>query len=328
MVGRLATGITSEDVIDCGETHIGTDTQRFTISADTPRQDLGIRQHERTRLSADANEREGAMSGTGKSEPSGVTSREYKLILVPDRFADRRGGAAALRDLVHLFAERNGAKVEDQGGEELRRTHYLDTKAHHLRDAGFALRVRFEDDQGQYKVSLKHRTSDRYLAASKNVRSAKPKDDDPKFEEDILPPFRSVFSRSNSRWFDELPKLKDIGDAVQLFPGLSALEAPKEAELETVNSFEAHEVFRKLCKVKFKKGRKAKVGLSFWYHTPEDRWPLIAECAFDYDTDDGDEFPIPVVEGANQLFGFLQNQPGWFNFDATTKTKYVYEGLS
>jgi len=268
------------------------------------------------------------MAGNGKSKPAGIMSREYKLILASDRFADRHGGAAALADLVHIFAERADAEVDDQDDVELRRTYYLDTNAHHLKDAGYAMRVRFEDDQLKYKVLLKHRTPDRYLAASKDVRSADPKDDDPKFEEDILPPFKSVFSRSNSRWFDELPKLDDLGDAADLFPGLAALDAPKKAALKKVNGFEAHEVFRKLCKVKFDKGLKAKVGLSFWYHAPDDRWPLIAECAFDYDTKKDDAFPVDLVEGANRLFGFLRNQPGWFNFDATTKTRYVYDGLS
>jgi hypothetical protein len=30
-----------------------------------------------------------------------------------------------------------------------------------------------------------------------------------KFEEDVLPPFRSVFSRSNALWFGRLPRLRE-----------------------------------------------------------------------------------------------------------------------
>ena len=267
------------------------------------------------------------MAKNRKSKVRGITSREYKLILSADRFAKRRKGTTALRDLVRRLAQGLGADLEDQDEEEIRRTFYLDTAAFQLRRAGYALRVRFEEAEGKFKIALKHRDPDRYLAASKHLSSPRP-DDRKKFEEDILPPFRSVFSQSNSLKLKDLPKLEDLKDAEILFPGLGALGLPGKTELVRVNGFEAHEVFCKLCKVKFGKKPKVKVGLSFWYLTPEDRWPLIAECAFDYDADNGDDFPIHVVEGATRLFRALQGQPGWFNFDATTKTRYVYEGIS
>jgi len=260
-----------------------------------------------------------------------VSSREYKLILSPDRFADREAGAEALRDLIHLLVSRQQVDVEDQADEETRRTYYLDTFASHLNHAGFALRVRYEQEEDAYKIALKYRAPDRYLAASKNVRSSKDKNGSVKFEEDILPPFRSVFSRSSSIWCDELPKLDTLDDAAQLFPGLAALDIPKKTKLAKANGFEAHEVFRKLCILKFKNKKtktKVKLGLSFWYHTQRDRWPLIAECAFDYKAHNGDDFPLDVVEATGKLFCSLQNQPGWFNSGATTKTRYVYEGLT
>lgn len=260
-----------------------------------------------------------------------IGSREYKLILAPDRFADRSAGAAALRDLVHLLVAKLDLEIEDQEEEEIRRTYYLDTAAGHMNRAGYAFRVRFEESKNEFKIALKHRTPDRYLAASKDVTSPKQEKGSAKFEEDILPPFHSMFSQSNSLWYGKLPKLDDLDDAAKLFPGLKSLDAPNKTKLAKVNGFAAREVFRKLCTLKFKKNnkkKKVKMGLSFWYHTPADRWPLIAECAFDYEADQGDDFPLPVVEGTNQLFKALQNQPGWFNFDATTKTRYVYDGLT
>jgi hypothetical protein len=260
-----------------------------------------------------------------------IGSREFKLILASDRFADRNAGAAALRGLVHQLVSKLDVKIEDQDKEEKRLTYYLDTAAGHLNRAGYAFRVRFEESKNEFKIALKHRTPDRYLAASKDVTSPKQKKGSAKFEEDILPTFHSLFSQSNSLWYGKLPKLDDLGDAAKLFPGLKVLNAPNKTKLAKVNGFDAREVFRKLCTLKFKKiNKKIKVrmGLSFWYHTPADQWPLIAECAFDYQADQGDDFPLPVVEGTNQLFRALQNQPGWFNFDATTKTRYVYDGLT
>ena len=258
-----------------------------------------------------------------------INSREYKLILSADRFADREGGIEALRDLVRLLTGKLDADMEDQSELEVRRTYYLDTPARHLRQAGYALRVRFEEEDGKYKLALKHRAADRYLVGAKDL-SSREDEDKLKFEEDILPAFRSVFSQSNSIWFESLPKLENLNDAAEIYPGLGDLEVPGETPLAKVNDFEAHEVFCKLCKVKFGKKPKAKLGLSFWYLTPDDRWPLIAECAFDYGNKEqnDDSFPTPVVQGANDLFRALQGQPGWFDLNATTKTRYVYEGLA
>jgi len=131
------------------------------------------------------------------------------------------------------------------------------------------------------------------------------------------------------------PKIKEVGDLEGLFPRVKSLELRSKADIVKVNRFEAHEIFRKLCKVEFSEGPKVNVGLSFWYHADSDRWPLIAECAFDYEIDKSDdedeekdeEFSLPVILGSMGLFTFLQKQPGWFNFNTTTKTSYVYDGL-
>jgi len=257
-----------------------------------------------------------------------ITSREYKMILSSDRFDDREKGISEFMDIVRLLADQLGARVEERDSVEVRRTSYLDTPAFHLDQAGFALRIRFEEDDGRYKIALKHRTPDRYLAASKDVTSPRHAKNGAKFEEDILPKFRSLFSQSNAIWFDDLPKLDTFGRLAKLFPGLKDLEIDTKERLVTVNGFEAHEVFHKLCKLKFETKPNVKLGLSFWYHTPDSEWPLIAECAFDYETEKGDDFPVPVIEGTNRFFSLLQNQPGWFNLNATTKTRYVFDGLS
>lgn len=258
----------------------------------------------------------------------GIKTREYKLILASDRFADRQAGETAFRHLLHFLVGKLDAEIDDQDEEETRRTCYLDTLAFDLQRAGFTLRVRFEEAQDEFKISLKHRAPDRYLAASQDVTSRKQKDDELKFEEDILPPFRSIFSRSNSLWFKKLPELRKFGDAVTLFPALKPF-ASQKTKLAKVNDLEAHEIFRKLCRIQIgeKQKQRLSVGLSYWYNAPGDIWPLVAECAFDCSTKKGDDFPLPVVEGANRLFRALQQQPGWINLGATTKTAYAYENL-
>ena len=267
------------------------------------------------------------MPETRERQARPVTTREYKLILTADRFFDRRKGAAALGELVSYSLRDRDSDIEFQGKEEIRATYYVDTRDFLLRRAGYAIRVRFEEDEGQFKLSLKHRTPDRYLAAARDLSSAHG-DGVEKFEEDILPPFRSIFSQSNALWFDDEPDLSTLAKAARIFPGLADL-GPPGTILCKVNDVTVREVFHKLCKIKLdRKKPKIKLGLSFWYLSDDSRWPIIAECAYDYRADQGDDFALHVVQGANTLFRRLQRQPGWFDANATTKTRFVYEGLS
>jgi hypothetical protein len=264
---------------------------------------------------------------------NGIKSREYKLILASDRFADRPKGAQAFLDIVGRFAYRAAKKFDKQfkiecPEEEKRSTWYIDTADRHLDRAGFMLRVRHEEVDGQYKTAIKHRSVDRYIAASKNVSISRKQKKTEKFEEDILPPFRSLFSRSNSVRLKNRPELNNFSDAVALFPGLRSL-ADDDTLLEKPNGFVAREVFVKLCTLQFDKGEpEVKVGLSFWYRHEDDHCPVIAECAFDYQTKKGDDFPPATVEKSKCLFDFLQRHPDWFNPKATTKTRFVYDGAS
>jgi hypothetical protein len=260
---------------------------------------------------------------------NGITSREYKLILAADRFGDRMFGSDALQELAVLLLEKHGARVKTQSAEETRRTWYLDTSDFGLRRAGYVLRIRYEDEDKKYKIALKHRTRDRLLAGDADVSSSAPKDK-PKFEEDLLPPFRSIFSRSNSFKDGKLPDLGTVKDAEALFPGLEKLDLPGKAELKKVNGFEALEVFRRLAKAEFDKNTKIWIGLSFWYpqgSRTDSQWPLIAECAYDFDAGKKGGFDLKTVRGANGFFKSLQNQPGWLNLTGTTKTRFAYEGM-
>lgn len=260
-----------------------------------------------------------------------VTSREYKLILSVDRFEDRKAGSAVFANLVRFLAQRQDAEVRRQKKEERRLTWYLDTPGLALRRNGYVLRVRKEEDG--HNVTLKYRHSDRYLSACRNLSPH----GKTKFEEDILPPFRSKFALSTKIRLDEEPQVAALSDVLSLFPGLDPeeIEAKEAAPVRTVNGFQANEVSRRLCKLLFdKKDPEVKAALSFWYlGSGEGELPLVAEFSFDYDVDDVglsdqlEQFPSHVVEGCNRLFESLQRQTAWTNPDFTTKTGYAYNAL-
>lgn len=257
-----------------------------------------------------------------------ISSREYKLILNSGRFRDRSAGSNAFQDMVGFLTEKLGGEIKRQDKEERRKTLYLDTEDFRLRAADYSMRLRYEEETDDFKLSLKFRSPDLILADAASVETSDDKRAEMKFEEDLLPPFENVFSRSSAIRFKKKPDLSSVADTAKIFPVLKKLDLPNKAQLKPVNEFTAREVFRKLCKIDFRKVKPIKMSLSFWYAGGVSEWPLIAECAFDFDLDDNTErFDLDQVRRANELFKLLQKQPGWFDTSSTTKTRYAYEGL-
>jgi uncharacterized protein YjbK len=264
-----------------------------------------------------------------------ITSREYKLILNIDRFKNREEGSEAFCKIVEYLLKQQEGKIDKQKNqEEHRKTWYIDTNTLALREQGFILRLREEDDDDdenikKYKVTLKYRSGDRYLAAAQNLASSS-QESDFKFEEDIMPPFTSKFSHSCSIKTKNEPIFQTMGDAINLFPGLGNFEIPEDTPIKIVGNFKAHEIFRKAGKIKFShQETEIKACFSFWYLLEEDIIPpLIGEFSFDYDAPDGkpEEFSTEVVANTNRFFTTLQRYAaGWLNFDTTTKTAFAYD---
>jgi hypothetical protein len=258
-----------------------------------------------------------------------VTSREYKLMLNSDRFRDRGNGAERFLSLIDfLIRSQGGSIIDKQNKEERRQTSYLDTPQFALRQSGFALRLR-EEAKG-FQINLKYRGSDRYISAAQNLSSSQP--GKIKFEEDVLPPFVSKFSHSNSVETGTRPRFETIKDVIALFPGIGGLGIDEDTPVKTANDFMALEVVRKLCKFQFGKTETIKASLSFWYLVDDTDWPLVGEFSFDYDAAGNEEsgvekYALDVVEGAKGLFSALQNQTGWLDFATTTKTAFALEAL-
>lgn len=258
-----------------------------------------------------------------------VTSREYKLMLNSDRFNDRNKGAKTFFDLIEFLINKEGGRiVEKQDKEERRQTSYLDTPQFALRQSGFSLRLR--EEAASFQINLKYRAADRYISAAQDLSSSKA--GKVKFEEDVLPPFTSKFSHSNSIETAEMPQLKTMKEVVSLFPGLASLSVDENTPVKTANDFKALEVVRKLCKFQFGETDVVKASLSFWYLLGDADWPLVAEFSFDYDAagkteDKLEEFPIKTAAGASRFFAALQNQAGWLDLGGTTKTSFALEVL-
>ena len=256
-----------------------------------------------------------------------VTSREYKIMLTANRFKDRSQGAEEFRNLIaFLITKEGGTVIEKQNKEERRQTSYLDTPQFALRQNGFSLRLREEEDG--FQINLKYRDADRYVSASKDLSSSG--EGKIKFEEDIIPPFTSKFSHSNSIEKTIMPPLALMKDVTSLFPGLKKLDVDENTPIKTANNFKAIEVTRKLCKFQFGDTETVKASLSFWYLLAEKDWPLVTEFSFDYDARVAGElesYSPAVVAGASGLFRSVLNQAGWLDLTTTTKTAFALELL-
>lgn len=249
-------------------------------------------------------------------------------MLTSHRFKDREHGAEEFLDLIaFLITKEGGTVVEKQNKEERRQTFYLDTPQFALRQNGFSLRVREEEDG--FQINLKYRDADRYVSASKDLSAST--EGKIKFEEDIIPPFISKFSHSNSIEKTVMPHLQLMKDVTSLFPGLKKLDVDENTPVKIANNFKAIEVTRKLCKFQFENTETLKASLSFWYLLNEKHWPLVTEFSFDYDAKKAggelESYSPGVVAGASGLFRSVLNQAGWLDLTTTTKTAFALEVL-
>ncbi|MCA9950767.1 MAG: hypothetical protein KDE48_14050 [Anaerolineales bacterium] len=276
-----------------------------------------------------------------------ITSREYKLMLKTDRFRNRNDGSNEFMDMVVSLIENQGGEVKTDFEEKERRVWYLDTPAFALRQNGYILRLRQEMEAAkQFKLTLKYRHPDRYLASETQVLASamaevKYREDDDdietKFEEDILLHSASKFAYSTSIRMNGRPNLNALADAIDIFPGLETLPIPDDTPMAKVNGFTAQEVKRESGKIDFDMKPKIKPCLSFWYLSDEaGGYPLVTEFSFDYDVLDEEHerlikhpdrlehFPLPVVENANIFFNAIQSHLSWFDLTGSTKTAFAY----
>ena len=280
---------------------------------------------------------------------SEITSREYKLLLSTTRFRNRNSVADEWLELVQraigrvdgsilsqreLEAEKAKANHEtpdewpatqpDAWIEKKRTTSFLDTRDDGFRNQGWILRLRRKSKRTD--VTAKFRCPDRLLSALQDASS--PLGGTQKFEEDVVQPFSSQYSRSNTledQKDDALPATVD--QAAALFPALGTLGIIAQTPLETVGGLVVNEVARRVGGFRLGGGPILEMSHTFWYvGDTENHYPMVAEFSFEFAADDG-IFPPATVEGASKVYRELQQQAGWLDVAGTTKSALVAGGV-
>jgi hypothetical protein len=269
-----------------------------------------------------------AAANEASSSARPVVSREYKVLLDPVRFATEAPSdgpsMAALGELdaaifeivdLELERERTGTFTEV---EAVRRVSFFDVAGScDLYRQGLILRQRGEGDD--HEATLKFRSVDRYLAAAADVHAASGGDARTKLEEDIQPPFQSIFSQSTTIELDGEPTLTSGDAAAELFPRLDSLRG---GELAIVGNVIVDERVHGPIEIDLGK-EEAEMSLTIWYDGVQPSQPIVAELSFKYGSK-SEKYDEHSVRRAMQLFQHLQQLEGWTSAEAATKTAWVY----
>ena len=263
-----------------------------------------------------------------------VGSREYKVMLLPERFAgDEKEARSAVdafwKDVSDVLA---GLDIPTEGSfDEVkahRRIRFFDTAERALDGNKYVVRERIDVGSDERQLTLKYRHADRYLAQDRDMDPKKKGDDDKtKFEEDVKPPFISVFSYSTTVLIDADQSFASIDEVVDLFPGHGdKLPDDAKGDLAVVSDFCARELVLVGANVLLgKRDIAAECAMVIWHDDDNDETPPVCvEFSFKYEDDDED-YKGTVTEDAHAVLGALHKKmPEWVHPEPVTKTAFVY----
>jgi hypothetical protein len=284
-----------------------------------------------------------------------LDSREYKLMLDPDRFAGEAPEKAVedfIRDQLEpairtSFGDDAADELAAKGVdlEKRRSVRFWDTEACALNSNGFAFRERIdlsEDDSptSDPEITLKFRSPDLFLAADMRLEAReRAEEPDSKLEEDVGPlsltngseervvsvprSTRSQFSRSTSQTIDPDALPRTLGDIGRLYPTFSDELRFAAGEINLGTALrpgpEYRELVYKSSKLDLAKHTKAEFSLTLWYEGAGNRTePALAEVSFSHAADYG-EVPAVAAQRARQLLLAMQDL-AWAEPGAPTKT--------
>ena len=264
-----------------------------------------------------------------------VVSREYKVMLRPERFAGDEGTLLGAADAVWRDFSRSIADiVVDTDGtlqhiKTRRLITFLDTAEQHLNRDAYVFRDRRDATTGEREVTLKFRHPDRYVAQGRTMDASEPGDARTKFEEDIKAPFVSLYSFSTTVRLGGVRAFDRLKDVARLFPDLAGTGSgfPEDEALAAVGGFTARELVLTGASLQLGKSPKvdAECALVIWYdHDRQQDSPVAVELSYRYGDKDED-YGGGTTRRAFDAFGALQTKlRKWVSRNARTKTAFVY----
>ncbi len=265
-----------------------------------------------------------------------VGSREYKVMLLPERFAGtdeeaRRAVDAFWADLSRML---NDMDIPTEGSfsevKAHRRIRFFDTAERGFNGQRYIFRERIDVEGDEREVTLKYRHSDRYVAQDRDM-DAKVKgggEVKTKFEEDVKPPFVAVFSYSTTVVVDADQQFARVDDVAEMFPGLAdkLRDLDPKSDLAVVRDFCARELVLVGGEVLLgKRDIAAECAMVIWHDDADVAGPPVCvEFSFKYGNDAEDYAGTVTRDAHDVLQAITAKLTDWVHPEPKTKTAFVY----
>jgi hypothetical protein len=263
-----------------------------------------------------------------------VTHREFKLLLKPEKFPNRRA-LLEFGELLRHTAERLGVRYEpiESVDSQLRIVQFYDTKGQDLRKNKLIFRTRQIRQGGwpdeSWELTFKCRAPDYEKAASFDTNTTMSQLQKKKFKEELVRgehpgTMTSIFSNNVIVEYPEVQMEFPLSRLAAALPHLATLGLDMEEPLSIVAGAKVFEIQSNLGTLSFGHGVTATASLALWARPVPDRFePLVAEFGFSTHIR-GKEKEEIGQKAADDFFKAIQIPLHDYLSDGTTKTALIY----
>jgi hypothetical protein len=263
-----------------------------------------------------------------------VTHREFKLLLKPEKFPNRRA-LLEFADLLQRTAEKFHVHYEpvESIDSQLRIVQFYDTKGQDLRKNKLIFRTRQIRQGGwpdeSWELTFKCRAQDYEKAAAFNTDTTMTKLQKKKFKEELIRgetagTMTSIFSNNVIVEYPEVKMEFPLSRLAAALPHLATLGLDMNEALAIVDGAKVFEIQSNLGTLGFGHGVSATASLALWARPVPDRFePLVAEFGFSTHVR-GKDKEEQGQQAADDFFKALQVPLHDYLSDGTTKTALIY----
>ncbi|MFY9631743.1 MAG: hypothetical protein WAJ94_09080 [Candidatus Cybelea sp.] len=263
-----------------------------------------------------------------------VTHREFKLLLKPEKFPNRRA-LLEFAELLRHTAERLGVRYEpiESVDSQLRIVQFYDTKGQDLRKNKLIFRVRQIRQGGwpdeSWELTFKCRAPDYETAANFDTNTTMSQLQKKKFKEELVRgehpgTMTSIFSNNVIVEYPDVQMEFPLSRLAAALPHLATLGLDMNEPLSIVAGAKVFEIQSNLGTLSFGHGVTATASLALWARPVPDRFePLVAEFGFSTHIR-GKEKEEIGQKAADDFFKALQVPLRDYLSDGTTKTALIY----
>jgi hypothetical protein len=277
------------------------------------------------------------MSKDGKTTSTTplVTHREFKLLLRPEKFPNRRA-VLDFNELLKRTADKLGVHYEpvESLDSQLRIVQFYDTVSEELRKNKLIFRVRQIRASGwpdeSWELTFKCRTPDYEKAAAFDTNTTMTKLQKKKFKEELIRgdspgTMASIYSNNVIVEYPEIEYEVPLSRLANALPQLKTLGLDLNETMTIVKGVKVFELQSTLGSLNFGHGVVAHASLAVWARPIPDRFePLVAEFGFSTHVLDKDEKEEKGQAAADEFFKALQGPLHDYLYEGTTKTALIY----